>query len=63
MTIRAKSLYSSIVQIFVWFSNVIRYAGTQPPYLDHLTDEMERAITGDRCDNPLHRQRTLLLRR
>ena len=62
MITHLKKLYAAIVPIFTWFANVIRYAGTSHPHLDYVSDEMERAITGDRPEHPLHHQRTLLLR-
>lgn len=62
MTMRLKKLNAAIVPVFTWFANFIRYAGTNGPQIDCITDEMERAITGDRPEHPLHNQRTLLLR-
>lgn len=62
MITRLKKLYAAIVPVFTWCEKFIRYAGTSAPQIDYVTDEMERAITGDRPEHPLHHQRTLLLR-
>ena len=52
----------SIVPILMSFANWIRYAGTERVSIDYLSDDMERAISGDRSDHPLHRKRHALLR-
>ena len=62
MTTRLKKICAAIFPIFTWFANFVRYAGTSRPHIDYVTDELERAINGERPEHPLHNQRTLLLR-
>lgn len=46
-----------ILTIVCRLARWLRYAGSAEPKIDHFTDDVERALAGERPNSPYHRHR------